>query len=191
MIKTAGGILLVIVLAYGGYRLYDWWGDRREAERTRAEQDKEREAAVVASLRDSLAQARKGLVRVDTIVRRVLTAPPPPPRPTVPSRPVLDTLARDSLVSIIVAQDLHIDTLQARLITAVTVLDTTFQALTRYQLFADSTINAQARQIIAMQRMIDNPPRRRRLGIGGCAGYVIREPKTGAGLCIGGTFTLF
>ena len=130
-----------------------------------AEAEAKRNAAIVAKMVDSLVGARLASVKAEAAGTVVLTTPrvpPAPPRPNVPRGPSLDSLKADSLRKIVIAQDGHIDTLNARIdmlqrrdsVSRAVIADLTL-ASSRFRLFADSTIGSQARQIKAQQIIID------------------------------------
>lgn len=176
-LKAGLSLAVALVVLAGGWWAWGEYRERQSERRAVAEAEANRQAAVVASLEDSLQAARAASLRVDTLALRVL-APRLPTRPTVPAETILVALPADSLVGIIRAQDVHIDTLTNRLTVTMAVLDTVATVARRFRLFADSTIAAQGRQIVAMQVVIDTPKPRRRFGIGGSCGY---------GIVVGGT----
>jgi hypothetical protein len=96
------------------------------------------------------------------------------------------------------------DSIETQLGVARDTLQQLIVAIERYRWYADSTIDAQARQIVAMQVVVDTPRARRRWGFGGAAGYCSvfqrLDPGTesmrrsgigyGPGVCAGVSFNL-
>lgn len=124
-----------------------------KAEAARWKSEAAKEAATVEALQVELTEARADAQRVDTIIRTVLRNPPPV-RPQTPTGPALDSLGTDSLKTLLGRSVAYGDTVAAENVTLRAVLDTTARAFTRYRLAADSTIGAQARQIVAQRNQI-------------------------------------
>jgi hypothetical protein len=111
----------------------------------------EAQAKVVAKMVDSVVAARLASVQTGTVIRELLTSPPPS-RQTTPTN--LDALRADSLVKIVRAKDVELDTAHARYnrLAAAVVADSLADA--RFRVFSDSANAAQARQIVAHQEQI-------------------------------------
>lgn len=175
-------VLTVVVVLVLGHLGVGWWRDRQIAKNAEAQAQADAAAAQVAAIADSLRTTWEELDRALAGGRAVLTAPVPHRpilrRPVTPSPAALDTMSVDSLKRIIVEQGgdldslaLFADSVEARLVVVLDTLEDVIRASERFQGFADSTITAQARQIVAMQVVIDTPRPARRLGLGVACGY--------------------
>jgi hypothetical protein len=158
--RTAVIAGLVLLCAFVG-----WWAWRSlstpESERVAvleeqvrvAKADADREAATVAALREELEEARSQSVRIDTLIRTVLRNPPMT-RPVIPARPALDAASRDSLLNLLTTSERYADAVTQENRMLRSVLDSAATIFDRYRSAADSTIEAQMRQLSAQQRQI-------------------------------------
>jgi hypothetical protein len=158
--RTAVIAGLVLVCALVG-----WWAYRSlttpESERVAvleeqvrvAAEDAKRDSIRVAELQAELTEARSQSVRIDTLIRTVLRNPPAT-RPVIPARPALDAASRDSLLNLLTTSERYADAVTQENRMLRSVLDSAATIFDRYRSAADSTIEAQMRQLSAQQRQI-------------------------------------